>query len=235
MSEVQTIDVTLAAERYWLDPRDRWEVTGYRDLTLPWAAARVVWRVPSLVNMGGQLVPNPLGERWTALVERTDPQVALARPWREIEEGLARTAQHSKELARRGASAETRAQLELLAAAAGTPVTPELGRRILTLLEAARCGVLVRLKVPLTRPGLFVLGEAAFWVGADGRARPESIVYTALDHYSLGADQLSAVAKFVEVGVHPLLVAVDALNRGAGRLVQRGARERFEFVASHVG
>ncbi|MCO5166611.1 MAG: hypothetical protein M9894_09625 [Planctomycetes bacterium] len=235
MSTLRTIDVTLAAERYWLDPRDRWEVTEYGDLTLPWPAARVVWRVPSLVNLGGKLVANPLGERWTALVERSDPKVALARPWREIEEGLARTAEHSAELARRGASPETRAQLELLAAAARGPVTPELGRRVLALLESARCGVLARLKVPLAPPGLFVLGEAAFWVGADGRARPESLVYTALAHPWLGADQLGAVATFVEIGVHPLLVAVDALNRGTGRLVQRGGRERFEFVASRVG
>ena len=66
---LRMIDITAAADRYWLGDRDV-RLESLSNLLSPWDAIQFQWRVPDEVVSDGERVPFGAPTLWKAHVER---------------------------------------------------------------------------------------------------------------------------------------------------------------------
>ncbi len=219
------IDVTEASYRYWHHPKDLWTLADYADLTPPWDEVRVVWRVPAQMNVRGTLVPRVCPRRWSATLRRRDPRPLLDQPWDDVVARARRTADVMSAAAERGGAPSTLDRFEETIAALRQPPSPTVRRAILELFERARWDVQFEVELAHPRDGKPLRTLFQFMIDAAGAPLTTSAGLAVVEGpHRHTADELLALIQVVEAGVHPVLIALDALNAHVGHLVRRGDR-----------
>lgn len=226
------LDLTQASRAFWLSSKNAWGIEEYADLTPPWPKARLRWRVPETVNVNGErwLQRGPLA--WSADLWRISPERLRRVPWQRIERDADELAASLDRAVERGGTGFAKAQARRTSEALrAEPEGLDL-LRLVGMFDAAEHVVLMDLRSfdPVV-PGHATRGIVAFLIDRQGRVLPHSkSVYVAASK-AMNATDVHQSGQALEVSVHPVLIALDALNSGRGRLIEG----QLVLSASDVG
>lgn len=220
MSDRVVLDVTQASRAFWLSSKNTWGIEEYTDLTPPWPRVRLKWRVPETVNVNGErwLQRGPLA--WTADLWRLSPDALRRVPWQKIDRDAAELAASLDRAVQRGGTGFARAQARNTAKALRQEPDGFDLLRLVGMFDATKHVVLVDLRsFDQVVPGHPSRGLVAFLIDAQGRVLKNSkSVYVAASK-GMNAQEVYESGVALEVSVHPLLIALEALNTGRGVLV----------------
>ncbi len=217
------LDLTAASRLFWLGPAVGASVESYQNLSPPWSRQQVRWRVPGTINVEGKRLVQGGPLSWTAEVWRLPPSVLRDTPWSKVVADAELLASALDRALTRGARGMAGVQARQTAEALRRAPTPLDTLRAVRLLDSARHVVLIDLRSsePIVRGQFSTRGLVAFFVGKDGRVlRDTKSVYVAPNTgEALSAIDLQVVGNVLELSAHPILVAIDALNAGLGKIV----------------
>lgn len=214
-----TLDITAASRAFWLGASVGASFDSYGDLTPIGPRMDVRWRVPTSINVQGRrhVQGGPLS--WTAEVWAFDPRVLRDVPWSRVNEdaetlaasldrALARGARGLAAVEARKTAASLRKQPDVLQALAITSMLSEAAHVVVAKLTSPE---------PIVERQRTTRGLVAFLVDKDGKVvRNSKSIYVAQDPAdALSADDLYQVGTGLGITVHPVLMALDALNAGA--------------------
>lgn len=213
------LDITATSRAFWLGASVGASFDSYGDLTPIGPRMDVRWRVPTSINVQGRrhVQGGPLS--WTAEVWAFDPRVLRDVPWSKVNEdaealavsldrALARGARGLAAVEARKTAASLRKQPDVLQALAITSMLTEAAHVVVVKVASPE---------PIIERQRTTRGLVAFLIDKDGKVvRNSKSVYVAQHpEDALSADDLFQVGTALGISVHPVLMALDALNAGS--------------------